>query len=79
MNLFVIGGESCIYGDCALVSILEHHPKLEGGLDANIKRHVVCCNGSLDQPTRVLVEEHEVQIFPHPHSDTFGVIRVLHI
>ena len=61
------------------MSVLEHHPELEGGLDANNKRHIICSNGSVDQPTMVLVVEHVIQVFPYPHPNTFGVIRMFHV
>jgi hypothetical protein len=77
--LFVVRGESSVYGDYAFVPILQHHPELESGLDANNEWHIVCRNGSIDHDAGVLIVEDKVWVFPHPHPDTLGVIGVLHV
>jgi hypothetical protein len=77
--LFVVRGKSSVYGDCTFVPILQYHHELESGLDANNKWHIVCHNGSINHDARVLIVEDKVQVFPHPHLDTLGIIGVLHV
>jgi hypothetical protein len=78
-DLYVICGKISVYGDCAFVLVLQHHLELERGLYANNKGHIVCCNRSVHHHVGVLVVEHKVRVFPHLHSHTLNVIRVLHI